>query len=1067
MPRPLCDSPYIFGIHEEGGERYMLEKGKPGWIVFTEELGADPNNYSGRDYRQWSDRDLGIIVRLNHGYEPRGTIPHSSRYRDFARRCANFVAASAGAHIWIIGNEPNLPVERPGVRIDYSVSPPRVVEPGEVITPELYARCYRLCREAIKSVPGHEGDQVCIAAVAPWNNETRYAGNERGDWVKYMRDVLEILGRGGCDGITLHAYTHGSDPRLIYSEDRMGPPFTDRYYHFYVYRDFMNGIPEGMRDLPVYITETDQVEPWADVNSGWVRNAYAEINWWNEQPGHQQIRLLALYRWPARDQWVIEGKRGVIEDFKMALEHDYRWKEGVSGEPGVGAYRVRWVRHETPGEMEGGKEYRVRMVVRNEGSRVWRRGGGNPVHVGYHWYDMEGRPVLLAPEHDIRNELPGDVGRGGEVALEARVVAPGREGRFVLEWDLVEEGITWFKDQGSDPLRVEVNVRAPAREEAYFDETGQWVRGPFYRYIRQHGTARTGLPVSPQFRDEETGRETQYFERVRLQLVDDQIEEQPTGREAYESRQRVAALTTEISQLRQRIAVLEEQLSQIQQGLIPRPPIEDVIARLDRDPARFVKRSMDRVRYLVFNHTAVPGTISAERLAAAHRQRGLPGFAGQYLIMSDGQILQTEPLDEVVDGIQPWSIDGINIYVGGNFTDAVPTQAQIKSAAWLAAWLMQEFNLPKGAIVGLSELIATQSPGQQWLSGARWKDTLLAEVDKIRASGTAPALEAEIERLRQQLAAAEARAAAAESEVAQLRDQVIWLQRRLQDTPLGPVPKPPIKVIVDELPKSDQPGNVYGTRPLSAIKAIVVHHTAVPPTIGARRVAEAHVYTNGWPGIGYHFFINPDGTIEQTNWLETVSAHTRGQNGYSVGVVFAGDFTNVVPTPAQIMSGGHLIAWLMQQLGIPLDQVRGHKEMPGQTTACPGREWVEDQRWKEMLFARIQAVQSGQLSGPKTIGHYMLFWWRSPSHWAQADWVNAQRYIQKFRPTCGFLVEDAMQAEYVTIVGGEAGISWQDEQKLRLAGCKVERLAGANEEETKRLLDELVASGRRFRTFDV
>ncbi len=30
MPRPLFDSPYIFGIHEPGGEPFMLAAGRPG-----------------------------------------------------------------------------------------------------------------------------------------------------------------------------------------------------------------------------------------------------------------------------------------------------------------------------------------------------------------------------------------------------------------------------------------------------------------------------------------------------------------------------------------------------------------------------------------------------------------------------------------------------------------------------------------------------------------------------------------------------------------------------------------------------------------------------------------------------------------------------------------------------------------------------------------------------------------------------------------------------------------------------------------------------------------------------
>jgi hypothetical protein len=56
-------------------------------------------------------------VRLNNGYTPNGTIPHSGQYTDFAQRCANFVRSSAGARIWIIGNETNMIVERSGYGI--------------------------------------------------------------------------------------------------------------------------------------------------------------------------------------------------------------------------------------------------------------------------------------------------------------------------------------------------------------------------------------------------------------------------------------------------------------------------------------------------------------------------------------------------------------------------------------------------------------------------------------------------------------------------------------------------------------------------------------------------------------------------------------------------------------------------------------------------------------------------------------------------------------------------------------------------------------------------------------
>lgn len=384
------ESDYIFGIHEPGGEQHMLNAGRPGWIVFTEEVGYNPAVQDGRDYRSYSDRGLGIMVRLNNGYYPNGTIPHSRNYANFAQRCANFVANSRGCKIWIIGNEMNYRLERApsaaragtanptggtaagtladrlrglfqslgplGTSTGAPTPPPddpylrssperfsaitqtartgnsagtaaAAVDDGtEVITPALYAQCYKLCRDAIRRVAGHGDDQVLIGAVAPWNNQTIYDGNPRGDWVQYFQDILNTLGPNGLDGITLHTYTHQSDPNLIASEQKMNAPFADRYYEFRAYQDFMNAIPATMRSLPVYITETNQDVPWLDRNIAWVQRAYGEIHWWNQQPNNQKIRALVLYRWPVIDRWFIEGKGGVVEDFKTVLQQEYRWR---------------------------------------------------------------------------------------------------------------------------------------------------------------------------------------------------------------------------------------------------------------------------------------------------------------------------------------------------------------------------------------------------------------------------------------------------------------------------------------------------------------------------------------------------------------------------------------------------------------------------------------------------------------------------------------------------------------------------------------------------------------------
>ena len=74
MPRELFDSPYIFGLHDPGGESIMAVAGRRGCVLFTE-VAAIPPIRAVAHYRPWSNQDFGIICRINHGYGSVGTLP--------------------------------------------------------------------------------------------------------------------------------------------------------------------------------------------------------------------------------------------------------------------------------------------------------------------------------------------------------------------------------------------------------------------------------------------------------------------------------------------------------------------------------------------------------------------------------------------------------------------------------------------------------------------------------------------------------------------------------------------------------------------------------------------------------------------------------------------------------------------------------------------------------------------------------------------------------------------------------------------------------------------------------
>jgi hypothetical protein len=57
-------------------------------------------------------------------------------------------------------------------------------------------------------------------------------------------------------------------------------------------------------------------------------------------------------------------------------------------------------------------------------------------------------------QDDGRTEVPGGVGPGEAIPLALTVQAPDRAGVYMLELDLVQEGVSWFAARGSRPATI-------------------------------------------------------------------------------------------------------------------------------------------------------------------------------------------------------------------------------------------------------------------------------------------------------------------------------------------------------------------------------------------------------------------------------------------------------------------------------------------------------------------------------------------------------------------------------------------------------------------------------------
>lgn len=107
--------------------------------------------------------------------------------------------------------------------------------------------------------------------------------------------------------------------------------------------------------------------------------------------------------------------------------------------------------------------HRIAVTVQNTSPSTWKSNPWLAISLGNHWLDQMGNMTRM---DDGRTTLPNRVDPGEIIELTLEVTAPSCPGVYVLELDLVQEGISWFAQRGSATTRCVVEVGAspdPAR----------------------------------------------------------------------------------------------------------------------------------------------------------------------------------------------------------------------------------------------------------------------------------------------------------------------------------------------------------------------------------------------------------------------------------------------------------------------------------------------------------------------------------------------------------------------------------------------------------------------------
>jgi Glycosyltransferase sugar-binding region containing DXD motif len=146
----------------------------------------------------------------------------------------------------------------------------------------------------------------------------------------------------------------------------------------------------------------------------------------------------------------IAGAEGWRAPLVTADETDRHWDGRAVPES---AYRATIEPVGTPPALAAGQGRTMPFRVANEGTEQWPRGLDRrpAIRASYHWLHPDGS---VHAADGLRTGFSRDVYPGDRILVPLQVVAPPAPGRYVLEVDLVHEGVRWFEQS----CRIEVEV---------------------------------------------------------------------------------------------------------------------------------------------------------------------------------------------------------------------------------------------------------------------------------------------------------------------------------------------------------------------------------------------------------------------------------------------------------------------------------------------------------------------------------------------------------------------------------------------------------------------------------
>jgi SAM-dependent methyltransferase len=149
------------------------------------------------------------------------------------------------------------------------------------------------------------------------------------------------------------------------------------------------------------------------------------------------------------------AKRGGIVVFQIPSHRRPAQEHSSPRHMDDAAYRAQLDVRGLPSSLGVGERADVLVALQNVSQITWDQSLVGPLRVGNHWLSESGEMLV---QDDGRTLLSTMVRPQMPMQASVSVQAPGEPGRFICEFDVVHEGISWFADKGSRSFRQVVDV---------------------------------------------------------------------------------------------------------------------------------------------------------------------------------------------------------------------------------------------------------------------------------------------------------------------------------------------------------------------------------------------------------------------------------------------------------------------------------------------------------------------------------------------------------------------------------------------------------------------------------